>query len=242
MAEFTEIKAPTIRALFEKQLRDRIFSGELKPGDRIPTERELARQMKISKSIVHLGISKLEAEGFLETVPRKGVTVADYTRTGNVSTLTALLTYSGGEIDRRTLRSMVDLRDAMEGKAMRLLAGSHTDEDIRVLQEDEESLRAAVDEGSTEDAAEALYRYHLDLSVRCGNTIFPMILNSFREISLILWRQSVELFCADETLNMVRAYTELIGKGEGKRAAELFSENCAEFIRLASGGKEDDRL
>lgn len=79
-------------------------------------------------------------------------------------------------------------------------------------------------------------------SVRCGNTIFPMILNSFREISLILWRQSVELFCADETLNMVRAYTELIGKGEGKRAAELFSENCAEFIRLASGGKEDDRL
>ena len=167
MAEFTEIKAPTIRELFEKQLRDRIFSGELKPGDRIPTERELARQMKISKSIVHLGISKLEAEGFLETVPRKGVTVADYTRTGNVSTLTALLTYSGGEIDRRTLRSMVDLRDAMEGKAMRLLAGSHTDEDIRVLREDEERLRAAVDEGSTEDAAEALYRYHLDLSVLC---------------------------------------------------------------------------
>lgn len=234
MTEFTEIKAPTIRELFEKQLRDRIFSGELKPGDRIPTERELAKQMKISKSIVHLGITRLESEGFLKIVPRKGITVADYARTGDIRTLNALLSYNGGKMDRKTMRSMVDLRDAMEEKAMRLLAESHTDEDILVLRRDEEALRKAADGGTTDEAAEAIFQYHLDLYIRSGNTIFPMILNSFREVSLILWKKSVELFRAENTLEMVRAYTDLIERGDGEGAAELFSRNCAEFLRITA--------
>ena len=50
---FKEIKALSIKELFISQLEEMILSGELKPGDRLPSERELADEMNISKTIVH---------------------------------------------------------------------------------------------------------------------------------------------------------------------------------------------
>ena len=50
---FQEISAPSLRELFIQQLEGLILSGELCPGDRLPTERELADEMKISKTVVH---------------------------------------------------------------------------------------------------------------------------------------------------------------------------------------------
>ena len=50
--EFGQIVAPTIKELFIERIEGMILSGTLKPGDRLPSERELAEQMKISKTIV----------------------------------------------------------------------------------------------------------------------------------------------------------------------------------------------
>ena len=59
---FQEIVAPSIRELFVQQLTGLILSGELRPGDRLPTERELADEMKISKTVVHEGIRELRRQ------------------------------------------------------------------------------------------------------------------------------------------------------------------------------------
>lgn len=47
---FKKIDAPSIKELFLSQIEEMILSGELKPGDRLPTERELADTMGISKT------------------------------------------------------------------------------------------------------------------------------------------------------------------------------------------------
>ena len=60
---FREIVAPTVKELFVQQLEGMILSGELRPGDRLPTERELADEMKISKTVVHEGLRELHRLG-----------------------------------------------------------------------------------------------------------------------------------------------------------------------------------
>ena len=50
---FQQIQAPTLRELFVDQVIGMIFSGELRVGDRLPSERELSEQMHISRSMVH---------------------------------------------------------------------------------------------------------------------------------------------------------------------------------------------
>ena len=90
-----QLTAPSLRDLFVKTIQDAIISGELKIGEVLPTEREFAEQMNISRSVVNSGLNELQNRGFIEIKPRKGAVVADYIYTGNINTLTALMEYKG---------------------------------------------------------------------------------------------------------------------------------------------------
>ena len=58
------IEAPTVKQLFIEKIAGMILNGELKPGDKLPSERELAAQARISKSAVHFAMAELERLGF----------------------------------------------------------------------------------------------------------------------------------------------------------------------------------
>lgn len=58
------------------QLRERIESGELAPGQRIPTETELVEEYEVARSTVRRAIRLLREEGLIVTVPQRGSYVA----------------------------------------------------------------------------------------------------------------------------------------------------------------------
>ena len=156
---FQEISSPSLRKLFVQQLEGLILSGELRPGDRLPTERELADEMKISKTVVHEGLRELHQLGFLQVESRKGVTVADYAQTGSLETLMAIMDYHGGLPDKKTASSILDLRYFLEAPALRQLAAHHTPGDLAALR----ALQQKAEEASLSGVgplAKALLRYH----------------------------------------------------------------------------------
>ena len=59
-----------------EQLRHLILSGEWAPGSRLPSEAELQRQLKISRSTIRQALSNAEVQGLIERVPGKGTFVA----------------------------------------------------------------------------------------------------------------------------------------------------------------------
>ena len=124
--KFKALVAPTIGELFDSTIQDMILSGELAIGEKLPTEQELAEELRISKSAVHQGIKRLERQGFLRIVPRHGVFVANYPETGNLDTLVALLKHNGNKLDYKTVASVLQFREANEGMAVRMLAEKHT--------------------------------------------------------------------------------------------------------------------
>lgn len=169
---FQEISSPSLRKLFVQQLEGLILSGELRPGDRLPTERELADEMKISKTVVHEGLRELHQLGFLKVESRKGVTVADYAQTGSLETLMAIMDYHGGLPDKKTASSILDLRYYLEAPALRQLAAHHTPGDLAALR----ALQQKAEEASLSGVgplAEALLRYHRGVTFLSGNTITP---------------------------------------------------------------------
>ena len=57
--EFSKITAPSLKDLFVQQLEEKILSGELPVGSKIPPERELAEKMRVSRAVVNGGINEL---------------------------------------------------------------------------------------------------------------------------------------------------------------------------------------
>ena len=227
---FREIVAPSIKELFIQQLEGMILSGELRPGDKLPTERELADTMKVSKTVVHEGLRELHRLGFLDIASRKGVTVADYAQTGSLDTLMAIMQYHGGLPDKKTAESILKLRYYLEVPAMEELADHHTPDDIAAL----EDLQRQAEEASAQDAgafAEALLRYHRGITFLSGNTITPLIFNAFTKVNLEFWREYVEAYGVVQCLETLSRFTELIRDGRGKEASELLRSGLERFQR-----------
>ena len=228
--EFKEIVAPSIRELFVQQITGMILSGQLRPGDRLPTERELADGMKISKSAVHEGIRELHRQGFLDVARRQGVTVADSAQTGTLDTLLAIMHYHGGQLDAKTCRSILQVRYYLEGPAFQELAACRTREDLKRLEE----LYQQAEEAAREDVyafADAMFRYHRTVAFLSGNSITPLILNAFAPVSREFWRAYIEAFGVESCLERLRAFTDCIRSGDGNRACKLLMEGLREFER-----------
>ena len=202
---FRQIQAPTLRELFVDQVIGMIFSGELKVGDRLPSERELSEQMHISRSMVHTGLEDLERMGFIRMEPRRGNYIEDYARHGNFETLMALAKY-GGEIDRAIESSLVEARDAIEGGAMLLLGEHGTPEDMQQLRAITDGLRASVAAGEGITAyAQWMRKFDTTITELSGNLIFPLLMNSLADVSGVLWERCVAFWGRRRSLSRRRA-------------------------------------
>ena len=218
--EFGQIVAPTIKELFVERIEGLIFSGALKPGDKLPLERDLAEQMKISKTIVHLGLEDLARMGFINVTPRRGTVVADFAETGNLETLNAILRYNGGKLDRQMVVSIVELRSAIEGGALIRLGRDHSQQDMEELREMmrqfEEASRLSPDIPAV---AAALARFHYKICTLSGNQLFPLIMNAFRGVGSILWESSARFWGEAALYEQGMKIITMIDEGRGEDAA-----------------------
>ncbi|MCG8402244.1 MAG: GntR family transcriptional regulator [Firmicutes bacterium] len=78
MEKFNAVKARTVRDMVYETLRQAIFEGRFKHGERI-VEKEMAEQLQVSRTPVREAFRKLEAEGLIRYYPRKGVLVRGIT-------------------------------------------------------------------------------------------------------------------------------------------------------------------
>ena len=222
--EFGQIVAPTIKELFIERIEGLILSGALKPGDRLPSERELAEQMKISKTIVHIGLEDLARMGFLDVTPRRGTVVADFAESGNLETLNAILRYNGGKLERQMVVSIIELRSAVEGGALIRLGRSHTREDMdelyALLAEYTELARHSPD---VRTMADALARFHYRICTLSGNQLFPLIMNAFRGVGNVLWEDSARFWGAEALLEQGRKILGFLENNDGEAAADYLN-------------------
>ena len=128
--EFKKISSPTLRELFVQQLEDLILSGKLKIGEKLPTERQLAESMQVSRSVVNNGLSDLEKKGFLVVKPRSGTYVEDYRKNGTLDTLISIMKFNGGRLRNDEVKSILEVRIALDTLAARLCVPNITEEEV----------------------------------------------------------------------------------------------------------------
>lgn len=187
--EFEKLMSPSLKELFISNIEAKILSGELPVGQQLPPERQLAQSMGVSRAVVNSGIVELENRGFLDVRPRVGTFVADYRRAGTMETLKSIMTYNRGRLRNEEIRSILEVRDALDKLAVADIIPHVTELDNMLLLEKVEAIRQARD---NRQAAEAAFAFQNELAMLSGNTLLPLIFRSFYSSVLVLW----ERFCA----------------------------------------------
>ena len=187
--EFEKLISPSLKELFISNIEAKILSGELPVGQQLPPERQLAQSMGVSRAVVNSGIVELENRGFLDVRTRVGTFVADYRRAGTMETLKSIMTYNRGRLRNEEIRSILEVRDALDKLAVADIIPHVTELDNMLLLEKVEAIRQARD---NRQAAEAAFAFQHELAMLSGNTLLPLIFRSFYSSVLVLW----ERFCA----------------------------------------------
>ncbi|MBP3520564.1 MAG: FadR family transcriptional regulator [Oscillospiraceae bacterium] len=234
--EFSEIVAPTVKELFIRRIEDSILSGELAIGEQLPSERELAEQMHVSKTVVHAGITDMVRKGFLEVVPRKGVFVGDYANKGSLEALVSIMQHNGGQLDERNVRSLLEMRYAIESVCLLRILDR---KDPQVTARLGEILRKAEQEAEAQSPncvrlAEYYYTFHHTLCAASGNTIAPLIMNAFHVPAVRLWANSARALGPADSVGRLHRFYTLICQGEREKALKYLhwmSYESEEIVR-----------
>lgn len=206
--EFTKLNAPSLKELFIQELETMILSGKLTVGEKLPSERELADSMQVSRAVVNSGITELARKGFLIIKPRVGTFVADYRRDGTMDTLMSIMNYNGGVLRDAEIRSILELRIALDTLAIQLWLPHAKDEEIALLRSYVENIKAADTPSAAIDYA---FRFQHELAFLSGNTLIPLIFSSFKAPVVSLWERFYRLHGIDklyENNDMICRYFE----------------------------------
>lgn len=189
--EFSKLSAPTLKELFIEQLETMILSGRLQIGEKLPSERELAATMQISRSVVNSGIVEMADKGFLDIIPRSGTYVADYRKNGKIDTLVSIMKYNGGMLPDADIRSILEIRGALLPLALKLCVEKIKDVEIEALFNCAENLHEAK---TPEQAAAAVFEFDHLLCIYSGNTLLPLIFYSFKAPNTTLFERFFRLY------------------------------------------------
>ena len=133
--EFEKIGTTSLTDTIYKSLLGKILSGEWKPGDWFPAERDIAEQMGVSRSSLHHAVLQLERDGFVYVLPRRGTQVADYRKKPTPQSLSAIMTYGSEELDEPLFHDLMDIRRWVEVESARRACTNIYESTLREMRE-----------------------------------------------------------------------------------------------------------
>lgn len=125
LENFEEIVYTKPSDIIINQIKNLIVTGQLRSGDKLPSERKLSEKLSVSRSAVRDAIKKLEFYGILKTHPQSGTVVAGMGTTALKGLLSDIL-----KVDGSDFRSLVETRIILEINSARMAAMRRTDESI----------------------------------------------------------------------------------------------------------------
>ncbi|MGO4815281.1 FadR/GntR family transcriptional regulator [Cupriavidus sp. 2MCAB6] len=200
------VTATAISANAATLIREWIEGGKYPAGSLLPSQRDLAEQLGISRTSLREALSTLQGLGLVVSRPGKGVYVAADATDGAPPQWRFSKSHS--------LTDIYQLRFALESFTVGLAAAALLPEDVGALRENAEAMRACIDASDFTQAARLDFEFHMRIIAIAGN----------RAIADIL-RNSTDVMQESQRLPFYQ---------RGSRHA-TYTEHCAIIDALAAG-------
>ena len=234
------IQIQSLKEACVARLEQMILSGELKIGERLPSERDFAAKLNVSRPILHQALVDLEAKGLVQIIPRRGVFISDYRRDGSLAMLSSLLSYHNGQLAPDFGQSMLDMRMLLEVETARLTAQNRTEEQLgefREILENED--KAAIHDPHT--LTDLDFAFHLAIAIASGNLVYPLIINSFKGVYTSLTGEFFRKYVGTKVVEEVHQYHRKLVDTFEKQEQESAVQTMIEMLKHGEGYLKGER-
>jgi GntR family transcriptional repressor for pyruvate dehydrogenase complex len=217
-------------------LHEWILSDRLKPGDKLPSQDELARQFNVSRNTLREAIYKLTVMGLLTAKQGIGTVV-------NITTASSYITSLSDHLLLKpaTVRDFIEARVIVEQAAVRLAGTRANSDDIEDLNDIIKQQIAAFNKGDVENFVELDSKFHMELARISGNNVLLKFLETTRELLHKFIAEVSHLPGAIESaINYHRKIVEFLSIKDNKKAVEKMRDHLYDVTKRIERNMEVD--
>jgi GntR family transcriptional repressor for pyruvate dehydrogenase complex len=157
-----------------EQIEKRILDGELRCGDRLPTERDLAEQFHVSRTAVREAMKILAQRGLVDMRPGRGTIVIDGAHEAMQESINLAMKLKLGEVGGSD--NLVEVREILETEIAALAAARATEKEIDAMREAVKVMDESLNDADAFIAADN--NFHEALAQGTQNTLILILVNS----------------------------------------------------------------
>ena len=170
-----KIKAAKLSDVILQQLENMILEGSLAPGEKLPPERELAKQFEVSRPSLREAIQKLEAKGLVTRRQGGGTYVKNQLEEGLTDPLFDLISkHPESQFD------LLEFRHALEGIAAYYAALRGTSNDFAKVKQSFDQIALAKDE--LKQKAKAINDFHFCIAEASHNVVLLHLVRGMQSL------------------------------------------------------------
>ncbi len=171
---YTPIQSARVFEQVAMQIETRILQGELRSGDRLPTERELAEQFHVSRTAVREAMKILAQKGLVDMRPGRGTIVIDGAHEAMQDSIGLVMRLKLGEVGGSD--NLVEVRGILETEIAALAAVRATEKEIAAMREAIATMDENLNNADAFIAADN--RFHEALAQATQNALIMIFINS----------------------------------------------------------------
>ena len=172
---FSPIKKDTLASGAAEQIIQKIESGEYNTGDKLPSERDLANFLGVSRTTIREAINTLSTIGYVETKQGGGNFVCDLSLKNVINPLSRSL-----KTDKKLLLELIDVRKLLEAETARLAAENLNEEGKAEIEKAIELMRQEINRG--ELGVNGDRAFHIAVAKAANNDALRMILEMCNDL------------------------------------------------------------
>lgn len=226
---FKKIKKITAAENIVEQIKEMITNGDISPGEKLPSERELASMMGVSRATVREAMRSLNSLGIVEIKSGEGTFLNE-----NTSILSDHFKLQH-VLKKYSVLEMVEARNLLEIEIVDFAVSRATKENIEFLEEMYEETLVTL--SSPEDFIRADFAFHMAIAEAAHNAFLAEMLNTTRdlllEINLQVVQKTDQITYADKghqaILAAIKARDKNRAKEEMKKHIKMIAEAMNEI-------------
>lgn len=172
--EGTKMTTEKIYEKIAEHIKQQIFTGSLKPGEKLPSDKELCQLYSVGRSTIREAMSALKIMGLLESRQGEGSYVKIYN-----SEDVGMPDFSGFLLSDETILELMEARKSLELSNVELAASKRTDENLKKFQEILHQMEFNLINEDESEKADMLF--HRTLAEATQNSIMVRLLDTIAE-------------------------------------------------------------
>lgn len=170
-----------LAAQIVEDLKQRILSGRIAPGAKLPGENGLAEEFGVSRTVVREAVSRLQAAGLVETFQGRGSYVLEVPeRTPGLRAVRS----------HRDVLDLMDFRIGVESEAAGLAAGRRTAHQLKGIERALDEFRRVGDDPAR--SVQADFAFHLKITIASGNRFYGDLISELGPMMIMLPRTQLD--------------------------------------------------